>query len=408
MSNGLAIAATTATLRSLLDIGLGKGSVEVTARPLDRARDSGASNKQINLFLYNTQIDGALRNQDISGKVKPGETGRPPLPLTLFYLVTAYNNEKDEVKSQMLLGQAMSVLHDHPLLGAAEIKDATDADVPGSDLHHQIERVRITPQPLPIDELSKLWTGFQTPYRTSAAYQVSVVLIESRRSAKTPLPVLKRGEADRGAIAEPGLIPPFPTLTELVLPPKQASALLGDTVTLRGHHLDQGTLTVHFNNPHLTDPVPFTVGATTSTEVPITLGGPNEAQKWVAGFYSVSLTLKDGDRERTTNELPLTIAPVVTSAPTSVMRTGPDNTAAITVTCSPEVRPAQRAALLWGDLEVPALAHTTQTDTLHFEIKQAPLGKRFLRLRIDGVDSFLIDPAADPPVFDPAKMLEIQ
>ena len=47
--------------------------------------------------------------------------------------------------------------------------------------HEQIERVRITPQPLSVDELSKLWTAFQTHFRISAAYQVSVVLIESTR-----------------------------------------------------------------------------------------------------------------------------------------------------------------------------------------------------------------------------------
>ncbi len=411
MSNGLAIAAATATLRSLLDIGLGKGTVNVTARPLDQARVN-SSGDQVNLFLYTTQVDGALRNQDMPGKVKPGETGRPPLPLILFYLLTAYSDDKDEEKSQMLLGRAMNILHDHPLLGAAEIKDATVTNVPGSDLHEQIERVRITSQPLPIDEISKLWAGFQTPYRTSAAYQVAVVLIESRRPAKTPLPVLKRGEDDRGAVAEPGLIPPFPTLTDLVLPPKQASALLGDTVTLRGHHLDQGTLTVRFTNPHLTDPVPFTVGTTTATEVQVKLldiaDDPDARKKWVAGFYTVALLLKDGDRERATNELPLTIAPEIILAPTEVTRTGPDKIAAIELTCRPEVRPAQRAALLWGDLEVPALAHPAQTDTLQFEIKQAPQGKRFLRLRIDGVDSFLIDPDADPPAFDEDKMLEIK
>ncbi|HVR96990.1 MAG TPA: DUF4255 domain-containing protein [Thermoanaerobaculia bacterium] len=413
MSSPLAIAAATATLRSLLDIGLGKGTVNVTARPLDRARDG--SGEQVNLFLYSPQVDAALRNQDIPGKIKPGETGRPPLPLTLFYLLTAYSDDKDEVKSQMLLGRAMGILHDHPLLGAAEIKDATDTNVPGSDLHEQIERVRISLQPLPIDEISKLWTSFQTAYRTSAAYQVSVILIESRRPGKMPLPVLKRGEADRGAVAEPDLVPPFPTLTELVLPGKQASALLGDIVILRGHHLDQGTLTVRFTNPHLTDPVPFTVGITTATEVPITLTGPNAAQRWVAGFYTVALVLKDGERERTTNELPLTVAPEITSAPADVTRGGlPDLKAEITLTCSPEVRLGQRAALLWGDLEVPAVPLPPPppdppplTDMLKFEIKQAPLGKRFLRLRIDGVDSFLIDPMADPPAFDQSKKLEI-
>jgi len=402
MSDGLAVAAVTATLRNLLEAGLGTGTVTVSARALDKARDGGGG-PQVNLFLYHTQLDGAWRNQDLPGKLKPGETGSPPLPLALFYLLTAYDDDKDEVKSQQLLGRAMRILHDHPLLGAAEIQSS----FPTSDLHQQIERVRITQEPMPVDEISKLWTAFQTPYRTSVAYQVSAVLIESLRSAKTPLPVLRRGEDDRGVTSAPDLIPPFPTLTELVLPTHQASALLGNTVILRGHHLDQGTLTVRFTNPHLTDPVPFTVDSASATEVSITLGGPNASERWVAGFYTVALVLQDGDHERTTNELPLTLAPEVT-APTTVARgPAPDQKAQITLTCSPEVRPAQRASLLWGDLETPARPHPTQTDTLVFEILHAPVGTRFFRLRIDGVDSFLIDLGADPPAFDPTKRLEI-
>ena len=61
----------------------------------------------------------------------------------------------------------------------------------------------------------------------------------------------------------------------------------------------------------------------------------------------------------------------------------------------------------WVWTTSPASAHAAQTDSLSFELPHAPLGKRFVRLRIDGVDSLLIDFTADPPVFDPARMLEI-
>jgi Pvc16 N-terminal domain len=42
------------------------------------------------------------------------------------------------------------------------------------------------------EELSKLWPAFQARYRPTAIYQVSVVLIESRRSTKPALPVRAR------------------------------------------------------------------------------------------------------------------------------------------------------------------------------------------------------------------------
>ena len=76
----------------------------------------------------------------------------------------------------------MGILHDHPLLGAAEI----EAALAESNLDQQVERIRITPQPLTLEEMSKLWTTFQTQYRISAAYQACVVLIESERARREP------------------------------------------------------------------------------------------------------------------------------------------------------------------------------------------------------------------------------
>ena len=75
MSNGLAIAAITRTLHSLL----AAATPTVTMRPLDKARD-GISADQLNIFLYATVLSAAWRNTDPVG-VLPGEDGRPALPL---------------------------------------------------------------------------------------------------------------------------------------------------------------------------------------------------------------------------------------------------------------------------------------------------------------------------------------
>src|SRR5262249_57759724 len=58
-----------------------------------------------------------------------------------------------------------------------------------SDLADQVESIRLTPQALSTEEISKLWTAIQSHYRPTAAYQASVVLIESRRSRRAALPV---------------------------------------------------------------------------------------------------------------------------------------------------------------------------------------------------------------------------
>ncbi|HEV8580953.1 MAG TPA: DUF4255 domain-containing protein [Thermoanaerobaculia bacterium] len=410
MSNHLAIAATTATLRGLLDKKLDEiFPVRVTARSPDKARDT-ATDDQVNLFLYQTMPSAAWRNRDMPSQLKPGETGHPPLPLTLYYLLTAYSDEaKDDFKSQILLGRAMSVLHDHPLLDKTEIKNVSSGDLATSDLHEQIERVRITLEPMPLEELSKLWTAFQTHYRTSAAYKVDVVLIESTRPAKAPLPVLERGKGDKGVTSQPDVESPFPTLLGIGLPNGQLSARLGDALKLTGRHLTGTTVSVQLVNPRLdeplTNPAAVTITNATDTEVDITL--KNDPVLWAAGLFTVSVVVTTGADVRTTNELPLTVAPRITTAlPLNVVRNPVTHEATIPLSVSPEVRPGQRASLVIGSREVPANVHPAQTANLTFLVKEAPLGKHFLRVRIDGVDSLLVIPGP-PPVFDPNQTVTI-
>ena len=55
--------------------------------------------------------------------------------------------------------------------------------------------------------MSRLWTAIQAHYRPTAAYVVSVVLIEARQPTRQALPVLAgrstRGGRDRGVKVAP-------------------------------------------------------------------------------------------------------------------------------------------------------------------------------------------------------------
>jgi len=415
MSNQLAIAAVTATLRSLLVRGV--GIPEVTARPLDNARRSTTGN-QLNLFLYQVLPDAALRNQEVPRRAKPGETGYPPLPLVLYYLLTAYSDDEDDTNAHRLLGEAMGVLHDHPLLGAEEIKNATSPipELADSDLNEQIERVRITLQPLTFEDMSKLWTTFQTHYRVSAAYQVSVVEIESRRRPRTPLPVLKRGEDDRGVTSQPDLTPPFPALTSLQIPKRQLSVKPGDLISIFGSRLAGGTArlqSLRISNP----PQPATA-VVSDAQLDVTL--PNNL---AAGFYTIAVEVSTPHGTVVSNELPLAVGPVITtSLPMTVSRIA--GTATINVTCSVNVLIEQRVSLLLGDFEVRrTLPPVPPPSTNAFQFKiETPTGGQFptptgvallARLRVDGVDSEILAPLqpgqseSTPLAFDTNKTITI-
>ncbi|TQF08881.1 DUF4255 domain-containing protein, partial [Myxococcus llanfairpwllgwyngyllgogerychwyrndrobwllllantysiliogogogochensis] len=305
MSNSLSIATVTATLRTLLfnHLQVDTPDVAVTTLPPDKARARDATHHQLNLFLFQVSHDVSLRNMEFPPKSKPGESGFPPLALRLTYVLTPYAPSDDDVESHKLLGKAMNVLHDHPLLGSEELRVA----VPGNDLYRQVERVRITSEPLSLEELSKLWTMFQTQYRVSVVYQASVVLIESTRPHRAPLPVLRPV-----LTVLPDTLPPFPLLEAVTPPQQQASARLGDVLVLTGQYLAGGTVGVRFSHPLWTAPV--TRPATDVTASRLTVAIPNDAVGWPSGTYGVSVVITDANNvEHTTSALPLTLAPRLTS-----------------------------------------------------------------------------------------------
>jgi len=410
MSNAQAVAAVTATLQAILlnEVPMDSpdlGDLGVSIMPLDKARGANTNN-QLNLFLYMVARNAAFANADMPRQVQSGEVAIPPLPLNLYYLLTAFGRDDDVVKpfGHELLGKAMSVLYDHPVLSAADIASATQTLLPDSDLASQVEHVRITMHPLTIDELSKLWTGFSMQYRLSAAYEVGVALIESTRGTRASLPVLMRGPGDQGVAAQSNLLPPEPTLTGVSPPNNQPSARLGDVVTLTGFNLDGSDISVLLDHPLLDQPVPVTPnpgGTATSLAFQV----PDTPAALPAGFCTVTVMVeRPGETfQRATNAAPLALAPTATLSPASA----PAGTIAYTATVSPQVLPAQRASLLLGGAEILADAHLAQTGALTFTAMNVVAGDYWFRIRVDGVDTQLVDRTKTPPAYDPTQQVTV-
>lgn len=409
MSNTLSIAAVTATIRNLLQDAVNAdgvlGGSAVTTTPPDKAVSnsgggggSGAAPNQLNLFLYHVVHSSAWRNQPMPGQARPGETGRPPLGLNLYYLISAYGQNNDDVYAHRMLGLAMAFLHDHSTLTPAELKTA----VAGSDLYAQVERVRITPQPLSIEEMYKLWSVFQTGYRVSAAYEVAVTLIESALPGRAALPVLRVGPLLDGPLVQSGLVFPYPTITRVSPPNGQDGVRLGETLTFDGHDLWETGAAVAVRFEHRSWDAPVDLVAATATATQTTVAIPNVPSGWPAGLYRVSVVVTTGGTARPSNEVAFYLAPRITNIASTPISGG---STTVSLTFDPEAWPEQHASLLIAGRAIAAQAFTAQTDMLDFVVSDAVPGTYYIRLRVDGSDSLLIDYTGPVPAFDPSQQV---
>ncbi len=191
MSNYLAVATVTAVLRDILQEAAGAAvpGATVTIRRPEAVNNGGQNKPVVNIFLYQVAPNAAWRNTDIEIRHHPDDRAkgliekRPQVPLNLSYLFSFYGNEQ-ELEPQRLLGSVVSALHTQPRLSPEAIRGTVGRGrhLRDSDLAFQvaqIEKVKLTPISLSLEELSNLWSiFFQVPYALSVAYEAAAVLIE--------------------------------------------------------------------------------------------------------------------------------------------------------------------------------------------------------------------------------------
>jgi hypothetical protein len=279
---------------------LGAGTFRVTSLPPDDDRvteDTG-----VNLFLYRLSENPHLKNMPwVGDRAHPNGSNRPPLALTMNYILTGYAKKVagaavDDITAHQLLGNAMSILHDYPVLNDVHDSDF-DADVDAqfaAELRQAYDKVKISLMPISIDEFSKIWTGFSKAYRLSVAYEVSLVQIAPLAPSLLPAPLALRPAVHATTIGAPSIasITPEsgPTGVQVTLSggnftqAGSATTLTVGAVTLEQADLDQLT----------SNTIVFTVPAAVSggPRIPITVacGGREsnaatyEVQPWVSGL----------------------------------------------------------------------------------------------------------------------------
>lgn len=389
MSDARAIEAVTEAMRSIVDAGVKRVSAGARAIAAPPHEVPTSVEQRINVFLYRTDVDGALRNTDPPATAN-GEVGRPALPLVLYYLLTPYAPDGNDLVAHRLLGGALQALHSHERLSSGDLADLA----PFSDVSHQLEQVRISWQPLDERDMYSLWSVFQAPYRLSAAFEVRVVQIESRLRSRAPLPVLRRGSDGRGVAVAADVV--GAELDEVVAEKGQPATATGERVVLRGRGLGADEVTVLLGHPNLAAPLTVTPDRAGDRSVRFVL-----PPTMPAGLGSVWLRLHAaGGQATTSNRVAIAVAPTVTTdLPLTVARTG--TSATVTLACRPRFAADQDVALVLGSRVVPADAVAGGSKHVTFTMRRAQPGTFPMRVRVGGVDSRLIaDRTAPLPAYD--------
>jgi len=196
MSNFLAIATVTASLKQILNDAVSK---DVNGASAKAVRPNAPNNQLpipgVNVYLYQVTPNAAWRNADVPARSADGTlVQQPRAAIDLHYLLSFYGDES-EFEPQRVLGSSIRVLHEQPILPRKKIRDVINATavLTASNLDEKVELVKFTQLPLTLEELGKLWSVFfQTTYVLSVAFQGTVVLIDGKGAPRSTLPVRER------------------------------------------------------------------------------------------------------------------------------------------------------------------------------------------------------------------------
>jgi hypothetical protein len=419
MSTAHAIGAVTKVLVNIVDEGLKAANLsgivgsDVTVSALSPQRvvlNEASDPNQLNIFFYLALPNSGGSGFDLPTRDSSGvRVKNTPLALDLCYLATAYGS--GDYFAEMILGHAMQVLHENPILARdairAKLKPSaipTNAELALADagLADQAEQIKVSPEKLSTEEISRLWSAFGADYRPSAAYRVSVVLIEADASTKTALPVLERGVYIR-QLRSPLIerltaksAPDEPSLENQPILPGYILVLAGKRlrgeltrIMLDGEKIDPPGAAIH--DDHIEFSLPATLRA-----------GPHGVQIAHDVAMGSPLTAHTGTES---NVLAFLLRPII-AAPVTATATK------IKIKFSPLVTPTQKLRILLNELAPPADQDPrafsfsapanngidvendeTEADTVQFDYDGVPTGDFLVRVQVDGAESVLqIDP----------------
>lgn len=358
------IAQVTHALKELLRANLDNQVSVTLLQPSDTL-----SGNSLNLYLYRVAENAQLKNTAWAGDRRHAAAATPALALDLYYLLTPFATPPDAHTAMLpqahtLLGQAMQVFHEQPVLNDVHTAAFDFDTLTGIDaLRDSFGKVIIRLQPISLEELSKLWGMFTQPYRLSVVYQVSLVQIA---------PVIAPPRAAPVAVTQVEVFTADPPRLTALDP--AAAGGVGGLLTLRGYGLARRSFTtgVRFGG------LPVVPANVTERQLKITLpvdleAGPEQAVR----------VLLDG---QASNPLTYVVSPWVRSVQPVRGAPGPLPTPPVPVVVEVVGEALRTAASIAVTLGGSVLPHTVIDDThVRFNLPPAqPSGFYPVRVSANG------------------------
>lgn len=162
-----AVRTVTLALQNIIHNGLGGGGVPDDMVFVGPPLPALVGARPVSVFAFHIEPNKELRNTvrlvDAGGS---DPRAQQALPLDVRYLISVFRQASASDPNELLrMGEVIAALHSNAIIGGAL--------VPG-------QKVRLSPEPYPMEELSRIWGLFpSSPYATSMVYLASPVYIDA-------------------------------------------------------------------------------------------------------------------------------------------------------------------------------------------------------------------------------------
>jgi hypothetical protein len=164
---------------------------------------SGDTAPRLYLFLYNIMEDAFSKNRqrEFTGGARL-LSFKPPLTLNLYYMLTPFSAPRsstsadppERVQGHTMIALAMQAFYNNALVNPKYFPLNTTLGE---------SQVRISSVQMNLEEITKIWSSFNKPFRMSVCYEVSVVQIQSEEAPKE-IHIVERAAFPTGASSGAG------------------------------------------------------------------------------------------------------------------------------------------------------------------------------------------------------------